>query len=63
MIAYEYYSLDDDKPGDVHFLGILPERREDWVRVTSKSILDMGREFIGDETQVKELYFIQVEVP
>lgn len=64
MIAYEFYCFDDDKPYDVHFLGILPERREDSLRVTPKSILEMGKGFIGtdSDSHIRNLYFIQVEM-
>lgn len=62
MIAYEFYTFDDEKPYEVHFLGILPERREPSLRVTAKSILEMGKGFIGGKTDVSNLYFIQIEV-
>ncbi len=62
MIAYEFYCFDDGMPYDVHFLGILPERRGDSWRVTSKSILEMGKAFIGTKSDINNLYFIQVEV-
>ena len=60
MVAYEFY-LRNDK-GDKLF-GILPERRKDPKRITTKSIMNWGR--IMSESagiDAKNIYFVQVEV-
>ena len=62
MIAYEFYSFDEDEPGRVHFVGILPERRNDPLRITRESIVSFGKDVIGDNPDVNSLYFIQIEV-
>ncbi|MEW6376852.1 MAG: hypothetical protein AB1502_13805 [Thermodesulfobacteriota bacterium] len=59
MIAYEFFWYDEtDK---VHFIGILPERRKDQGRITCESILNWGWKVIGENSNVKDIYFIQVE--
>jgi len=40
----------------------LKERRENLLRITKKSVLNLGRKVIGDNADVTDIYFIQVEV-
>ena len=61
-IAYEFYSFDENEAGEVHFIGTLPERRNDPLRITRESIVSFGREIIGDNPDIKSLYFTQIEV-
>ena len=60
MIAYELYCF--DKTAKPHFMGILKEKREDRLRITRESVLNLGRKVIGDHLDVTYIYFIQVEV-
>ena len=60
MIAYELYCF--DKTAKAHFIGILKEKRENLLRITRESILNLGRKVIGDNAEVTNIYFIQVEV-
>ena len=64
MFAYECYWF--DKTEKAHFIGILQEKRENLLRVTRESVLDLGRDLgrkvIGDNADVTNIYFIQVEV-
>ena len=60
MVAYEFYWRDET--GKVHLLGILPERRKNPERVTKESALNWGRKVIGDQSGVKDIYFVQVEM-
>jgi hypothetical protein len=60
MIAYELYCF--DKTAEAHFIGILREKRENLLRITRESVLDLGRKVIGDNADVTDIYFIQVEV-
>jgi len=60
MIAYELYFF--DKTAKAHFIGILKEKRENLLRITRESILNLGRKVIGDNSDATKIYFIQVEV-
>jgi hypothetical protein len=60
MIAYELYCF--DKTAKAHFIGILKEKRENLLRITKESVLNLGRKVIGDNVDVTDIYFIQVEV-
>lgn len=60
MIAYEIYWKDEE--GKEHFIGILPERRKTPERITEESILHWGWKAIGESSNVKDIYFIRVEV-
>ena len=60
MIAYELYCF--DKTAEPHFVGILEEKRENLLRITKESVLNLGRKVIGDNADVTNIYFIQVEV-
>ena len=60
MIAYELYSCDET--GKEHFIGILPERRRKPERITQESILNWGWKVIGDKSNVKDIYFVKVDV-
>ena len=60
MIAYELYCF--DKTAKAHFIGILKEKREDLLRITKESVLNLGRKVLGDNADVTDIYFIQVEV-
>ena len=62
MIVYEFYFWDEME--DVHFIGVLPERREEPLRITKESIINWGRIFLGDNSGVdfNKIYFNQIEV-
>ncbi len=60
MIAYEFYWF--DKTEKAHFIAILKEKRENLLRITRESILNLGRKVIGSNEDVAKIYFIQVEV-
>ncbi len=60
MIAYELYW--HDKSGEVHLLGILPERRKDPQRITEESIMNWGKRVLGNQADIGNIYFIRVEV-
>ncbi len=59
MLAYEFYWLDDTEKA--HFIGILPERRKKPERITEESILNWGKMAVGENTEVKEMYYVKVE--
>ena len=60
MVAYEFYWLNGEEKE--HFIGILPERRKDPKRVTKKSIMNWVKNFLGDNKDIKNIYFVQVEI-
>ena len=60
MLAYEFYWRDEK--GEDHFIGILPERRRKPERITQESILNWGWKVIGDNSNVKDIYFVKVDV-
>ena len=60
MCAYEFYRF--DKTEKTHFIGILEEKRENLLRITRESILNLGRKVIGDHADATNIYFIQVEL-
>ena len=58
MLAYEFYWR--DKIGDIHLIGILPERRKDSNRVNNKSILNWVGKVVGDG--VNNIFFVKVSI-
>ncbi len=60
LIAYEFYW--NDQEGVSHLIGILPERRKKPERITKESIMNWGKKLLGDSTEVKDIYFIEVSV-
>ena len=59
-VAYEFYCR--DQTGKEHHIGILPERRRNPERITDESILNWGWKVIGDSSDVKDIYFLSVDV-
>jgi hypothetical protein len=59
MVAYEFYCRDES--GNQHLIGILPERRKNLERITEESILNWGREAVGDTPDVDSVHFVKVE--
>ena len=60
MVAYEFYWRDET--GKEHFIGILPERRRKPERITKESVLNWGWMIIGYDSDVNDIYFVQVEM-
>jgi len=60
MTAYEFYWCDGT--GKFHLIGLLPERRGNLTRITSDSIMNLGRSVVGDTLDANGFYFIQVEL-
>jgi hypothetical protein len=60
MCAYEFYRF--DKTEKAHFIAILHEKRENLLRITRESVLNLGRKLIDSNEDVANIYFIQVEV-
>ena len=60
MIANKFYRF--DKAEKAHFVGILHEERENLLRITRESVLNLERKLIDSNEDVANIYFIQVEV-
>jgi len=60
MVVYKFYWRDET--GKEHLIGGLPERREKPERITNNSILDWGWNIVGDHSDAKNIYFVQVEM-
>jgi hypothetical protein len=60
MVAYEFYLADEEE--EFHLLGILPERRNNPLRITQESILNWGKLVVGENVNLSGFYFIQIEV-
>ena len=60
MCAYEFYCF--DKTAKAHFIAILQEKRENLLRITKESVLNLARKVVGDSADLTKIYFIQVEV-
>jgi hypothetical protein len=60
MVAYEFYWR--DKAGTEHLLGVLPERRRKQERITQESIINWGKRIVIDNSNVKDIFFTQIEI-
>ncbi len=60
MRAYEFYSSHNS--GELHLLGILPERRTDPARITNESIINWARSLLGEESGINKIYYSPIEV-
>ena len=59
MVVYEFYI--SDKMQECHSIGVLPERRKDSLRITQESVMKWGKMVAGDDVDINNIYFIQVE--
>jgi hypothetical protein len=59
-VSYEFYCCDET--GKEYVIGILPERRKNPGRITEESILNWGWKVVGSPSDVKNIYFVQVEM-
>ncbi len=60
MAAYEFYWRDATEKE--HFVGVLPERRKNPERISDDSIINLGRKILGKNGDIKNIYFIKVDV-
>ena len=61
MVSYEFYLR--DQVGEIHLIGILPERRKDPHRITNKSVMKWVKKVIGkDNKEVNNIFFTQVDI-
>ena len=60
MTAYEFYSRDES--GEVHLMGVLPERRRDQERITDESIINWARSLLGEESGVNRIAYATIKL-
>jgi hypothetical protein len=60
LIAYEFYTRDET--GNVHLIGILPERRKDMERISDKSIMNWIKKILGHVHLENDIFFNQVKI-
>ncbi len=60
MVLYKFYVRDQD--GEEHFLGILPERRNDPKRITDESVVNLSKTILGPNAEIilDSIRFVQV---
>jgi hypothetical protein len=60
MVLYKFYVRDQD--GEEHFLGILPERRNDPKRITDESVVNLSKSILCSKAEVllDSIRFVQV---
>ena len=58
MVAYEYYWRNEMRGYEL--LGVLPERRKSIGRVTQKSIIGLGKKFLGDQVDIDNILFKRI---
>jgi hypothetical protein len=58
MIAYEFYWRDPIR--GYQPIGVQPERRKNPERITEESVINLGKELIGDNVDVKDIFFIKI---
>jgi hypothetical protein len=56
MIAYELYLRDEANV--FQLIGILPERRKNPERITPESIINWGKEILGDDVNLNNILYI-----
>ena len=56
MMAYELYLRDE--ANILQLIGILPERRKTPERITPKSIINWGKEILGDDVNPNNILYI-----
>jgi hypothetical protein len=52
-----YYFGEEEK---IHFIGFLPEKRENPERITQESIFNYVRAILGHEVNDNKIYYVQV---
>jgi hypothetical protein len=60
MVAYEFYVYEEG--GGLDFIGILPERRKDPLRITQESIMKWGMMLACDNVDVNNIHFVQIRI-
>jgi len=60
MLAYELYTFNKGKAYE--FIGVLPERRKNRMRITKDSITNWGRTLSDDDANSEDIIFRPVTI-
>jgi len=60
MLAYELYTFNKGK--GYEFIGVLPERRKNRMRITKDSITNWGRMLLGENVDSNDIIFRPVTI-
>ena len=60
MLAYQFYLRNEIKGNE--FVGVLPERRRNPVRITEESIINWGRKNFGRNVRDGDIFFVKVDL-
>jgi hypothetical protein len=60
MVGYELYWRDPTK--GYQLIGVLPERRKNLKRITRESVLNFGKKYFGNNLDLNEMFFLEVEI-
>jgi len=60
ITAYEFYSPDES--GELHLMGVLPERRRNQERITDESIINWARSLLGNESGVNKIVYTTIKL-
>jgi len=60
MLAYELYTF--NKKRGYEFIGVLPERRKNPMRITKDSVTNWGKMLLGDYVDNKNMFFKRVAI-
>jgi len=60
MFAYELYTLNEGK--GYEFIGFLPDRRRNPIRITRDSVTNWGKTLLGDDMDGKNITFRRVTI-
>jgi hypothetical protein len=60
MVVYEFYWCDPIK--GYQFIGALPEKRKNPLRITQGTVKNWGKKIFGNNIDMKDIFFIQVTI-
>ena len=60
MVAYEFYLRNE--MNEFQLIGILPERRRKPERINPESILNWGKEVLGNEVSLNDIFYVTMVV-
>ena len=60
MLVYELYTF--NKTRGYEFIGVLPERRKNPMRVTKDSVMNWGKMLLGDDVESENIFFKPVRI-
>ncbi len=60
MLVYELYALNKTKGYEL--IAVLPERRMNLARITKSSLINWARQFSGDDSGSKKIFFKPVTI-